>query len=102
MARINQDLDESSDPRATKMADTRAAVRKLIEDQYGLVSWVKARDLGAQYYICAQTVIKFATGETRKPSSYTMFCMEKSVGYGLARVPLDTKLPKGASWLEFG
>ena len=99
---INPTFDEGVDDnvRDLQMAIVRAEIRKRIEDQHGRANWSKARDIGAKYYMCAATVIKFAYGETLKPSSWTIRCMSREAGFQLVLVPIEAALPTGSVQLK--
>ena len=101
LVRLNPTLDEglSGDPRAIELADTRAAIRVLISNRFGIIDWSKARDLAVAHHMCAATVINFAIGKTLRPSTYTVNAMIEAAGYRLVMIPAGAQLPTGA--IEF-
>ena len=76
MARIHQDRDEGLDGshRDLALADLRGEIRQLITNQHGMVVWSRAKDIGDLLVptMSPSTIIKFATGETRSPSNWTI------------------------------
>ncbi len=100
MGRLNQGLDEgqSGDPRALNLADIRAGVRKMIQDSRGELSSYKASELGKSLVptMAGSTIMKFASGETKAPSSWTIRKLNKVIGRRLISIPEDAILPEGS------
>ncbi len=100
MNRINQGQDEgqSGDPRALELADIQAKIRKMIAGTRGEVSSHKANGLGKSLVptMAAVTIINFATGETKRPSTWTIRKLSEVAGYKLVFVPANTPLPDGS------
>lgn len=92
--RINPDQDEglALDPKAIQMADLRAKIRKLIEDSYGRADRYKAHELGQSQIptMAAQTIINFAYGVTKRPSTWTIYILAQVVEYEIIAVPKGT------------
>ena len=82
-----------TNPASAIMAGMNVVVIKC--DKHGNIDRSKAHNLAIQYYMCAQTVIRFATGETKTPSTYTLSCMLKAKGFDLYEGPAGAKLPAG-------
>ncbi len=95
--RINPDQDEglTQDPKTIKMADLRAKIRKLIEDSYGRADWYKAHTMGQAQIptMAAVTIINFAYGKTKRPSTWTIDTLAKVVGFEIIAVPKGTIVP---------
>lgn len=102
--RINPTLDEglSGDLRAVYIATVRGEIRGMIENHDGSCSWSKANTLARSIEplpMAAQTVIKFAYGETRRPDSYTIRSLAGVAGLELGFMPKGKRKPKG--WIPF-
>jgi hypothetical protein len=101
---LRKDLDEGQwgDQRALQLADIRAAVRAMISEKSGYLSWVMADRLGKAQVptMCAATIINFATGKTRIPNTTTIRTLSAVVGYRAVLIPMGTKLPKGSLELK--
>ena len=97
---LNQTLDEgqTGDPKALALADTRAIIRKKIEGPDGRPSWTKARDMGQTMVptMAAATIVRFATGETVRPSAWTIKKLSQEANYRLMLVPADAVAPSGS------
>gem|GEM_PF-5917026 len=71
--KINPDLDEGTyDERASKAFDVRAAIRGLIENSDGSVNSKALADVAERNFMAKQTVERFAYGNTKKPSNFTL------------------------------
>lgn len=97
---INPNLDEgqTGDPKALQLADTRAIIRKKIEGPDGSPSWTKARDMGQTMVptMAAATIVRFATGETVKPSAWTIKKLSQEADFKLMLVPAGAIAPPGS------
>jgi hypothetical protein len=95
--RINPNLDEgiSGDPKAMQLAEIRARIRKLIEGAGGYADWSKANELGKKQIprMAAQTIIRFAYGDTLQPAPWTIKTLSKVVRYKVLIVPEDVEVP---------
>jgi len=102
--RIHPNRDEGQDGnvKALKLADTRGEILSQITGSYGQVVWTKARDMGQSFLptMAASTIIKFATGETQTPSTWTVRMMIRQAGHELWVLPKGAKPPEGAYRLE--
>lgn len=94
---INPDMEEglALDPKVIQMADIRAKIRKLIEDTYGRADRYKAHALGQSQIptMAAVTIINFAYGKTKRPSTWTIDTLAKVVGFEIIAVPTGTIVP---------
>ena len=63
-----------ADPRAVAMIPERRTILNEITGSNGLVVRAKAREIGASFAspLAAETVMRFAAGETRNPSGWTI------------------------------
>jgi hypothetical protein len=97
---IHQDRDEgqSGDSREILIEDIRGAVRVLITNSNGSISWSKAKRLSEKLTqtIAPATIIKFATGETKQPSIWTIRTLSAEVNFVPILLPRKSKMPKGA------
>ena len=95
--RINPNIDEglTQDPKAIPMADLRAKIRKLIEGIGGYADWSKAHELGQSQIptMAASTIINFAYGKTKKPSTWTIYILSAVVNIEIIGVPTGTVVP---------
>lgn len=98
LVRLNPNLDEglSNDPKAVNMADTRAAILKLITYPNGRINRHKAHEIATKRMMCAETIIRFANGTTIKPSLWTIQQMAEASKYRIVMIPIDADLPAGA------
>ena len=94
---INPNLDEgvTGDLKATQLADLRGSIRKMIEGSGGYPNWSKAQDIGQSQIptMAASTIINFAYGKTKKPSSWTIRILAAVIGYEIIAVPEGTIVP---------
>jgi len=99
---INPDLDEGANGniRNLEMAIVRAAIRTKIEHGYGRPNRAAAKAIAEKYHMCSATVIKFAYGDTRTPSTWTIKSMSREANFQVVLVPLDAILPTGSVQLE--
>ncbi len=97
----NPNLDEgqSGDVKAMQMADLRGKIRKLIEGSGGYPDWSKAHEIGQSQIptMAASTIINFAYGKTKKPSSWTQRTLAAVTGYKIIGVPTETIVPGSIS-----
>ena len=100
MTRIHQDRDEgqTGDPREILIEDVRGAIRILITDTNGSIKWSKAKKLSDSLTqtIAPSTIIKFATGETKQPSIWTIRTLSAEAHFVPILLPRGRKMPKGA------
>ena len=94
---INPDMDEgvTGDLKAQELADLRGRIRKMIEGSGGYPDWSKAQDIGQSQVptMAASTIINFAYGKTKKPSSWTIRILAAVIGYKVIAVPEGTEVP---------
>lgn len=102
--RIHPNRDEGQDgnPKAVKLADTRGEILSQITGSAGQVVWAKAHAMGQSFVptMAAQTIIKFATGQTATPSTWTIRMMVKQAEGEIWVLPRGVTPPKGAYRLE--
>lgn len=94
MKPINQDLDESSDSYQIFLADLRGKLHAALK------SGRTYEQLADGTYVSPITFRRFAEGETKKPSSYTLLRLTQALGYRLALVPADTPRIPGEAGYE--
>jgi hypothetical protein len=83
------------------LADLRALVRKEIEFKSGIINRQKVQSIATAAFVCDQTVINFASGHTRKPSSWTKEHIAEAIGLRVAFVPINTpKLPGEVGYIS--
>jgi len=98
----NRDEGQSENPRALRLADIRAKIRLQIQDSAGNISRAKAHDMGQSFLptMAASTVVRFATGETLSPSSWTIRMMTQQAGMDVWLLPQGAAKPAGAIRFE--
>lgn len=102
--RIHQNRDEglSGNVKELKLADIRGEILSHITGVSGEVVRKKAHDLGQSLIptMAASTIIKFATGQTPTPSTWTIRKMVEVAGQEIWILPKGAKVPPGAIKLE--
>ena len=95
--RINPTFDEglSGDIKALHLATLRAGIRKLIEGPGGYADWSRANKIGKTQIptMAAVTIINFAYGKTRTPSTWTIRILAEVLGYETIFVLRGTVVP---------
>ena len=96
--KINPNLDEglSGDPKAMELAQLRAMIRKMIEGT-GISIWSAADKLGRDQLptMAASTILNFAYGKTKRPSTWTIKILSAVAGYQMMMVPVGTVVVGG-------
>ena len=102
--RIHPDRDEgqSGDVKALSLADIRGEILSQITGPHGQVVRAMAQEIGQSLVptMAAITIIKFATGATPTPSTWTVRMMTRQAGMEIWILPKGAKPPKGAIRLE--
>jgi hypothetical protein len=93
LARTETQLDE----RHVELEFIRLEILQQIAGPDGRPVWSKANKMARAQIptMCAATVINFATGETKRPSTWTIKCMTRQADMRLVAIPASWKLRKG-------
>ena len=90
--------DLHKDEQHIELELVRQEVYRQIVGPDGQPSWSKADKLARAQIpaMCAATVIRFATGETKRPSSWTIKLMTRQADFRLVAQPRSWKVKKGS------